>query len=1071
MRIRVRWPNLVLFVEIVLLRTLLIFFHHATPYERLMNLRALGIGARPAPVFWAVTLADLVAWLGFGWLLYLSSSSRTAGKGSATRFFAAYSLATLLTVPFHLATVGLANHLIAFGQLPRHLLATLLTGCVAAAGLLTIPAAAVTTSWGEMANRWLGRLPRAGWRFLLLGALVWLLNQAAFFLLAVPIGGEFLRGLVSTGLVWWLLRRAMRWMGPPETTPGRSPKPWVISAGFGAALVLVFLLTDLLPGPGAHDDAVAPPPLVIRDTAVPPTQVTLTPDDAVFASNELTLRVHKDPFYFAVTDREGGVVLDLSDAHADRRAAYRGVALSTEARAVRMMPLLWTGNTVKSRWALGAAVLARADEIATDGDALVVTGRAGRRLVQLRFTFVASDTLRIALESDGGSPWTVASLSFEAGADEHFMGFGERVNQVDQRGQDVYHLVEENGYGPGFLTPLVRWWLGERGAFPNGELCTYWPVPFYLSSRGYGLLLAESFDPRIEVGSAYTEAVRVSARGDNLTLYLFAAPTPIANIRAYTDVTGKPRLPPTWVFLPWKSRSGGPTEPLIREDMEMMRALGIPTSALNVEAWERWQGSFVVDRERYPQIEKLVQEAHENGYKMSFWMFPYVQVEPGNPIYVEGVRNGYFVKNRVGLPYPFITFFGTDVVIDMTHPGAVAWFQQRVEEMYRLGFDAHMNDFGESIPPDGVFYNGRSGFEMRNLYPLLYVQAVDEAVRSVKEDYVIYPRPGFTGMQRLVALQWPGDQNTDWSQSDGLPTAVRAMVNVSMAGLPVHGSDIGGWHDIVSPPTDKELFLRWAELGAYSPWMRAHGGFLHPVREPWRFDEETVAIYRRLAETHTRLFPYLYSWAHRAARTGEPIVRHPALLWPEDETWYGVEDEYLLGDGLLVAPVVVQGATSRAVRFPPGEWRHVEAGVIYEQGIAEVPAPLGHPPVFLRQGKLLPTFTEVFDTLEPASDPSVHVGSLAGNLTVHWFASESDEMTLFDDTLLAASPGADGLALRVAGDVERAITWVVYGAPGPEVILLDDHPLEAGRWSFDPATETLEILLPRQANSTLVVQR
>jgi len=1068
MRKRMRWPLLALFVNVVLLRTLLIVFHHATPYERLLNLRSLLLGARPEPAFWAVALADLAAWLGFGWLLYLSLSPPGKARDGARRFLAIYVLATVLAAPFHAATVALAGHLLAFGQLPRYLMTTLLAGCLATVGLLTVPAAAVTSSWRETWKRWLERLPPAGWRFLLLGSAIWLLSQATFFFLALPIGGEFLRALVSTALAWWLFHRAVRWMGETARELAPSRPSWTVPIALGAVTVfLVVLLAGVLSGPGAHDDAITAPPLVVREATLPPTQVTVTAGGALLRSEALTVEVQKDPFDFTVVDRQERTVLEMADVQAGRRAPYGSAALSVEARAMRMLPLLWTGNTIKSRWTLEATAMSQANEIVADQDALIVRGRADRRPVELHFSFVTSETLRIDLETDAGRPWNVTSLSFESKAGEHFVGFGERMNRVDQQGQDVYHLVEENGYGPGVLTPLVRWWLGDRGSFPNGEQCTSWPVPFYLSSQGYGLLLAESYDPRIEVASAYPDVVRVSARDNDLTVYLFAGPTPLSNVEAYTDVTGKPRLPPSWVFLPWKSRAGGPTEPLIREDMEKMRELDIPTSALNIEAWERWRGSFIVDRERYPQVEDLVQEAHENGYKMSFWMFPYVDASTENPVYAQGVRQGYFVRNRVGLPYHFATFSGTEVLVDMTHPGAVSWFQERVAAMYRLGFDAHMNDFGESVPPEGVFYNGRTGFEMRNLYPLLYVRAVDAAVRSVKDDYVIYPRPGFTGMQRFVALQWPGDQNTDWSQSDGLPSAVRAMVSVSMAGLPVHGSDIGGWHDIVSPPTGKELFLRWAELGAYSPWMRAHGGFLHPVREPWRFDDETVAIYRRLAGAHTRLFPYLYTWAHRAVRTGEPIVRHPALLWPEDEAWYAVEDEYLLGNALLVAPVVTQGTEARKVRFPPGEWRHLETGVVYTPGISLVPAPIGQPPVFLRQGELLPAFSQTFDTLEPAADPSIRVGNLEQDLTIYWFAGDAGEMTLFDGTSLRASSQAGRLELEVSGNTERAITWVVYGARPPETILLDGRPLKAEKWSYDPATETLQVLLPRQSSSRL----
>ncbi len=1068
-----KWLSLVIFVEVVALQAITAVFSHYSPYERVMNFKALFLGAQTAPLFWGVAFCDVVAWSAFGWLLYLSLPRPNGKNGGVVRFFAMYLLATALVIPFHLSAIALGNHLLAFGQLPGLLLQTFLAALLAAAGILLVPAAALTESWKDTWALWARRLLRSLWRVLLLGALLWFANQVAFFLIVVPLLGVILRPLVYVALVWWLFSMSAHWLkdrGLRENSV-RPTVSWQAPMVLASVLAFVVVLVIVLPGPQPHSDAVVIPPLVTKSTTIAPSRVHITNQGAEFSSGQVTLNVQKAPFDFSVLNRNGKVILRLSNSSRGRHLSYHGVALSTELRTVRMIPLLWTGNTIKSRWTLGASALDRAEEISQDGDSLVVRGHAGKLPVDIRFAFVAQDTLKISVHFDDANRWAVSSLSFESSPGEHFLGFGERVNHIDQHGEDVYNLVEENGYGPGFLTPLVRRWLGDRWAFPNGELCTYWPVPFYLSSKGYGLFLAESYDPRIEADSAYPDIVRVSSRGNHLETYIFAGDNLISDIGSYTDITGKPRKPPTWVFLPWKSRSGGPTEPLIREDMEKMRELHIPTSALNVEAWEKWAGSFIVDRTRYPRIENLVSQAHQEGYKMSFWMFPYVQANADNPVYREGVRKGYFVENRVGLPYHFITFFGTEVVIDMTNPNAVAWFQKHVETMYKIGFDAHMNDFGESIPPDSVFYNGKSGFEMRNLYPLLYIQAVDAAAHAVKgDDYVIYPRSGFTGIQRFIALQWPGDQNTDWSQSDGLPTAVRAMINVSMAGVPVHGSDIGGWHDIVCPPTDKELFLRWAELGAYSPWMRAHGGFRHPVREPWRFDQETVDIYRDLADMHTKLFPYLYSWAIKASQTGEPIVRHPSLLWPDDEVWYKVEDEYLLGDALLVAPVVSQGVNSRQVRFPPGKWRHLKRGQVYDQGVYRVSAPIGDPPVFLRQGKLLPMFTEAFDTLEPSSDPDVRVGSLQSDLTVYWFVGSHDHMKLFDGSILDVVSDSKGVRLTFNGVHSRRITWVLYGTDKPKEILLDGKTLNQGAWLFDRQSRTLTISLPRIIAGEVLVQ-
>jgi alpha-glucosidase len=229
---------------------------------------------------------------------------------------------------------------------------------------------------------------------------------------------------------------------------------------------------------------------------------------------------------------------------------------------------------------------------------------------------------------------------------------------------------------------------------------------------------------------------------------------------------------------------------------------------------------------------------------------------------------------------------------------------------------------------------------------------------------------------------------------------VRAMINASICGFPIHGSDIGGWYDWFAPITTKELFLRWAEVGCYSPLMRAHGGPIGRNREPWKFDAETVELYRELSEEHVKLFPYLYSLARQAAQSGTPIIRHPALIWPECEMLYEIEDAWLIGDALYVAPIVRQGQTQREVILPPGEWWSLNENKPI-QGPARIIAQsaLGQTPRFLRRGFILPRYAKSFDTFETVS--TAHVGHLGDPIEAWLYqGSVKSAFTLFDETTL-----------------------------------------------------------------------
>jgi alpha-glucosidase len=196
-------------------------------------------------------------------------------------------------------------------------------------------------------------------------------------------------------------------------------------------------------------------------------------------------------------------------------------------------------------------------------------------------------------------------------------------------------------------------------------------------------------------------------------------------------------------------------------------------------------------------------------------------------------------------------------------------------------------------------------------------------------------------------IHWIGDQETDWSETDGLPTVVPAMLNLSLSGIPFVTHDIAGFSGTVAPPSTKELYQRWTELGAFTPIMRTHEGARKQLNWSWEKDEETTAHFRRFARIHAALKPEILALAETAAQSSMPILRHLMLEFPDDPRSREISNQFMLGSNLLVAPVVTEGATTKTVYLPPGTWYHIWTGDVYEgDGDVAIDAPIGQPPVF-----------------------------------------------------------------------------------------------------------------------------
>jgi alpha-D-xyloside xylohydrolase len=549
--------------------------------------------------------------------------------------------------------------------------------------------------------------------------------------------------------------------------------------------------------------------------------------------------------------------------------------------------------------------------------------------------------------------------------DEHFFGLGERFSRLDLAGQ-----VLEN-------------WADDQAQPHTPDANTsYSPMPFLLSSRGYGLLLdttaRATFDLRTELRNGY--CVRVAA--GQLDFYLIAGPHPQTIIERQAQLIGRPPLPPLWAFGVWKNLIGGQVH--VEQDVQRLIQEAVPLDtiwiydAVDEQAsfgWP-WQIYSPIAPGPYPDLAGMIQRLHGQDLKVLGYLHPFVY--PGTLSYAEATWQGYLVQEPDGQPYVEPWTFTPRSYVDFSNPEAVSWWQARVGyALTDLGFDGAMLDFGEAAPVTACYANRQPGALMHNYYPMLYIQAAHLAGQTAKPgDFVFFARSGYSGSQPYTTGRFTCDQVRSWDRERGLPSVIPAMLNGSLSGWPYWGPDIAGFFDESAMAGDesredrarrlaaeKELWIRWVQLGALSPTMRDMLGWQRDPVGLWT-DDETLKVFRAYARLHTALKAYLYHYAEIASQRGLPIVRPLFLNYPNEAETYTLEDEYLLGDEILVAPVIWPGRTDRPVYLPTDGWRDYWTGEVYiGPDWVMVAAPLHHVPVFIREGAVvdLPDPSELFD--------------------------------------------------------------------------------------------------------------
>ncbi len=583
---------------------------------------------------------------------------------------------------------------------------------------------------------------------------------------------------------------------------------------------------------------------------------------------------------------------------------------------------------------------------------LSTTDPSGRRMI-LTVTPDQAGTFRVSAQPIPSHGVIGIADSFTSVRQEAFHGFGGVHDGLDQHGRDFYSRVEEENADPQeFGGPP-----SESGLFPSGPLAAYYAQPMFVSSRAYGFLLDQPQLARFRLDSDHPDAWQADVTGRRLQYVVALGSAPRA-IAALTAVTGRQRVPPAWGLGPMLDRSTplngtvAAYEAKVRQDLVDIARYRLPLKAYRIEGWALFPRA---------DLRQIIEQFHRRGIRVLLYFRPYVAhdssgtEQPADFDYA--IAHGLVARTPAGRPYLFGTpTVGTGALLDFTNPATVRWWSRRVRAALDLGADGFMQDFGEQVLPNMVFHDGERGATMHNRYPVIYDQTTREILdrygRQHPRRIFFFTRAGYTGRPGNAAYEnanFPGDESTDWTHASGLRSLITDMLNRAVGGAYGYGSDIGGYLDLGTPATSKELFLRWAELAALTPVFRLHGSVIAGTHTPWSYDAQTVRIYNGLSRLHLAAAKLILRLWRQAARTGIPVTRPLWLAYPRDRHAAGQEQEWLLGPDVLVAPVVTQGALSRRAYFPAGCWTSPATGQrVRGPRQLTVAAPLDRLPYFFR---------------------------------------------------------------------------------------------------------------------------
>ena len=580
------------------------------------------------------------------------------------------------------------------------------------------------------------------------------------------------------------------------------------------------------------------------------------------------------------------------------------------------------------------------------------------------------------------------AATFRLAHDEKIFGCGESFTRFNKRGQKV--LVHTRD-GMGVQSDRM-----------------YKPIPFFMSSGGYGMFVHTGAPVTFDFGQGFDQFNTVYTGDEVLDLFIFFG-TPKEILAEYTALTGRSPVPPLWSFGLWMSRITYKSEAEVRDVAAKLRQYRIPCDVIHLDTgWFEtdWQCNYKFSTSRFPDPVKMMSDLRQQGFRISLWQLPYYTSK--NEMFDRVLAGGYVVRNGGGvLP-------SEDAILDFSNPETVTWYQGLLADLLKMGVSAIKVDFGEDAPLRGLYASGRTGYYEHNLYPLRYNKAAADITREVTGESIIWARSAWAGSQRYP-LHWGGDaENTD----SAMAATLRGGLSFGLSGFTYWSHDVGGFVESPSP----DLYRRWLAFGVLTSHTRCHGT---PPREPWAFGDAFVVDFRRAVELKYSLMPYIYAQAKHSSEHGLPMLRALLVEYPDDPASWLVDDEYLLGSDLLVAPLFESG-NSRNVYLPPGDWIDYQTGKVYG-GARWHSIAAGQIPVVLlvKDHAVIPHIRVAQSTAQMnwkeielrvfSTDPSSAFGSFAlpgGNLEALKLENSPNGLVLKDDPL----PG------RVKWQIQRFTT-------------------------------------------------
>jgi hypothetical protein len=682
---------------------------------------------------------------------------------------------------------------------------------------------------------------------------------------------------------------------------------------------------------------------------------------------------------------------------------------------------------VASQWWTNKLVSSTVDEKKFTIDA-VYQNTANGESFNIHVQIVADNRVKVEIKKSAqvAKPWNYRTrLRLKLFPDEYFMGFGERLEGIAFRGKKMLNWISE----------------GQADAVPspNPENQGNYRVPFYLSTRGYGLLLNENSCSSFDLGATDSNVNEVVVWDQQLSFTVYTGANPNEIIKNYTEDAGRIlRLPEPWVFGVWmmaKNREWNKTETdKSRLVAKNLRKDTIPCSVIWHHYWsekitnilgsnQKWD----LDKKLYPDYANLVNEHHRDGFKVLHYYWPYIFFKDYD--FKEAEKNAIFMRNAKGetCSNPWLSGWLKVAEPDLTKQSARTWYGNNILiNAFNAGSSGWMTDFGEHHRIDMVDSANGNPYALHNTYPLYWGKTNQEfwEAHQPDGDYTYWMRGGWTGIQKYSPLMWIGDPQFDWSARDGIKTIIPAILSAGVSGHPLVSSHIAGYEYNTQPANKEELWIRWLEACALFPVMWTHEGSELYFKEKltYEYSEKTKSLFKKYSRLHVQFFPYIYTLAKEGKETGVPVTRPLYFEYPEDPATILIKDQFMLGDRVMVAPILDSGATKRTVYFPEGNWYSFWTGALVVKGPATISigAQLEELPIFVSEGAILPLYNQTaIQTLVKNVDGANDFEYANSSMELRFYGCGKDQFKLWDNTLISMHHFKNDAAQNVQGGPSR----------------------------------------------------